>query len=421
MQNLKSIDWKLIKGSTLLSLGTVVSRVLGMAFSLVLANAFVPEEYGAIRYVITLSMLFSVATQPFGQHVLARFIGKHKHDEDELQRTLSNAWFLLLVLLLVTLVITVVALLLIEQQVNVGVLAIVLGVSVYYAYWGLCRGFGAEVRLAGVSVGSNVVQLAVVAVAVYVLDIRSAVLAMVVFGLSYFVPIILLQLFWPLSPRFNLSFVRWENIREILRFSGSIWGSHVGYVFYNSIVVLLLERFSGTAAIGIYALANTLARSFLFIPDAISTLLMPRIAAAARHSHAAMTRKLLVLSLAVNGVLLIAYLGLVKWFVTRFFGADYFAGGITVYAIMAAAMIVLGVHGVVTAVLVGQDKAGIETVSRILALIATATTGWLLIPKYEATGAAIAMTAGSLTALTYYVIILLSPSKKQSALPTHPQ
>lgn len=411
-QSLQGLDWNLIKGSTLLSMGTVLSRVLGMAFSLVLAKAFIPEEYGTIRYAITLGMIFSVGTQPFGQHVLARYIGKYKHSPNQLQRILPNAWLILAVLFLLTMIIAV-SVLAIMGQLNVGVLAIILGVSFYYAYWGLCRGYGAQVRLIGVTVGSNLVQLTVVVIVIYLLGIRSPVLAMVIFGLSYLLPIVFFQLFWPISTRFDMSYVRKDVMSEILRFSGSIWGSHIGYVIYNSIVVLLLARFSGAAAVGIYALANTLARSFLFVPEAISTLLMPRIAATSDRSHANVLKKLIALSISVNGMLLVIYLVLVGWFVTQIFGSEYFEGGITTYAIMALAMIVLGSHSVVTAVLVGKGKPSIETVSRVIAMIATATVGWLLIPDYGPAGAATAMLVGALGAVSYYAIMLLIPKMKK--------
>ena len=310
-----------------------------------------------------------------------------------------------------------VSVLTIMGQLNVGVLAIILGVSCYYAYWGLCRGYGAQSRLIGVTVGSNLVQLGMVLVVIYLLDIRSPVLAMVIFGLSYLVPIAFLQIFWPISTQFDIAYMRKGVMGELLRFSGSIWGSHIGYVIYNSIVVLMLARFSGAAAVGIYALASTLSRAFLFVPEAISTLLMPRIAASSNLSHKNVLKKLVALSIFVNGLMLVVYLVLVEWFVTQFFGVDYFEGGITTYAIMALAMIVLGTHSVATAVLVGKGKASVETVSRIIALIATAAVGWLLIPSYGPAGAAAAMLVGALGAVSYYAINPLIPKLKKRRSP----
>lgn len=411
-QGFRGLDWNFIKGSTLLSVGTVLSRVLGMAFSLVLARAFLPEEFGAVRYAITLGTIFSVATQPFGQHVLARFIGKYRDDAEQLRFILPNSLLILAVLFPLTFLVAV-PVLLATGQFNVGVLSIILGVSCYYAYWGLCRGFGAQYRLIGVTVGSNIVQLAAVIFVIYVLDIRSPVLAMVIFGLSYFLPILAFQFLWPLPTRWRLADIRRHVIGEILRFSGSIWGSHVGYVIYNSVAVVFLERFAGTAAVGVYALANTLARSFLFVPEAISTLVMPMIASSARRSHAAMVKKLLLLSLAVNSGLLLVYLLAVRWFVVEVFGPEYFEGGIAIYAIMAVAMIVLGMHGVVTAVLVGQGKAGTETVSRLVALIATTLSAWFLVPQYGAAGAAVAMLVGAVSATGHYGYVLLRPKVKK--------
>jgi O-antigen/teichoic acid export membrane protein len=406
------MDWNFIKGSTVLSAGTVFSRVLGMAFSLVLARVFIPEEYGAIRYAITLGTMFAVGTQPFGQHVLARFIGKYKHDADKLQSILPNAWIILITLFVLTLLVAV-PVLFIVGQFNVGILAIIVGLSFYYAYWGLSRGFDAPNRLVGVSIGSNVVQLGMIVFLIFVMDIDSPLVAMIVFGLSYLVPIAFFQIFRPFPLNLDFSLIRRDVTGEILRFSGSIWGSHIGYLLYNSVVVILLERFVGTAAVGIYVLANTLARMFLFVPQAMGTLLMPRIAASSGQSHAQILKKLLALSLLVNIMVFVVYLLVVELFVGRAFGLEYLEGGIAPYIIMALAMITLGIHSVITAVLVGKGKAGIETISRLVALSITVTIGWLLIPGYGPTGAAIAMLGGALGAVSYYAIILLLPKLRK--------
>lgn len=395
------LDWNLLKKSSVLTVGTVVARVLGMAFSLVVARAFVPDDYGAIRYILTLGVIGSVVTQPFGQHVIARFVGLNAEVRPGLQRFVTNALTMLAGLLVASLITASVVLGLIGHL-SFGVLAIIFGSCCYYAYWGLCRGLGNERRLVAVSVGSNVIQLVVVVFVIYVLDIRSAVLVTTIFGLSYLVPIGLFQVFAPLRLGLRRSLLDLREMTDIVRFSGSIWGSHVGYVAYNSIVVILLERFSGTAAVGIYALAGTLGRSFLFVPEAIATLLMPRVAAARGEDVEGGVSRLMAVSLSVNIVGLVAYMLLVRSFVVVAFDDSYLDGGIVPYLAMAVAMIVLGQHGVLTAVFVGAGEPSYETVSRIIAFAATATVAVLTIPKHGPTGAALAMLAGAAFGLAYY-------------------
>ena len=72
-----NLDWDFIRGSAALSVGMAVARVLGLAFSLLLAASFSPDDYGIFQYGLMLGLIFCIGTHPFGQHVIARFIAKH--------------------------------------------------------------------------------------------------------------------------------------------------------------------------------------------------------------------------------------------------------------------------------------------------------------------------------------------------------
>jgi len=404
------LDWNFLGDSALLSVGMVFARILGMAFSLVLVGAFTPEDYGAIRYAITLAMIVSVGTQPFGQHVLARFVGKYKDDADQLRRILANAWIILAALFGLTVLVTVPVLFMLGKF-NVGILVIFMGVTLFYTYWGLSRGFLAPHKLIAAYVGSNVVQIALVFLLIYVLEIRSPLVALLIYGLSYLLPLALLQLFWPFPVTLELSLLRRDVIDDIVRFSRPIWVSHAGYILYSSIDVLLLEYYSGTAAVGVYAVAKTLALVFFFVPAGIATLLMPKAAALPRQAHRQLLKTMLALSMLINGAILIVYLLLGEWFVRGLFGPQYVAE-MSTSVILALGMIALGAHSVITAILVGGGRAGVETISRIVAVVAAASAGWLLIPTYGPPGAATAMLVGTLAALITYGVMASTKMKK---------
>lgn len=73
-------------------------------------------------------------------------------------------------------------------------------------------------------------------------------------------------------------------------------------------------------------------------------------------------------------------------------------------------MILYGIHGLITAVFVGSGKPQVESASRIIELIITASCCWLLIPVYSGMGAAIALLAGKGMALLTYVLLRSSNS-----------
>lgn len=411
-RRLGGLDLNFIRGSAVLSAGTAVARLLGFVFSLVLAGAFSPEDYGAIQYGITLSMIVAISTQPFGQHVLARFIGKCRDDRDRLRRVLASAWITMAALFGLTLLVAI-PLLSAVGKFNVGILVVFLGVTLFYTYWGLCRGFLAAGKLTAVYLASNLVQLALVFLLVQVLRIRSRMLALVIYGASYLLPLAVSQAIWPFPIRLELSPARLDVVGELVRFSLPIWASHACFMLYTSMDVLMLERHSGAEAVGVYMVAKTLAMVFVFVPTGLSTLLMPRAAALPTEANRRLLKRTLAFSLAANGFILAAYLSLGDVFVRSAFGPEYVVDAGT-SLILAMGMIAFGAHSIISAVLVAGGRAGVETISRVVAVCTAGLIGRLVIPSYGASGAAMAMSSGALGALVAYGAVGVAAMKRRT-------
>jgi len=408
-RQLQGFDWSLIKGSTLLSIGTAIARILGLAFSLVLAAAFPAGEYGEIRYAIAVASIVAIGTMPFGQHVIARFVSKYRSDEARLDSVLSNSFLVLPVIFVVTLLIAL-PILLVLGKFNIGILFIFLGETLFYTYWGLSSGFLEPRRLTAAYLGSNFVQILLVFVLIQLLGIRSPTLALAIYGLSYLLPLALLVIFWPLPGHVRFHLIDRNMIGELLRFSLPIWVSHTCYTLSISIDLLLLERLGSASQLGAYSLSKTLATMFLIVPSGISTLLMPKVAASPHKGHRQLLIRMLIVTLLIDGIALLVYLPLVQPLTQRIFGADYLVP-LGVSLLLSLYMITYGIHGLVTAVFVGSGKPQVESASRIVELITTALCCVLLIPPYGAMGAAVAMLAGKWAALLTYGLLVLSRSK----------
>ncbi|MGB4676312.1 MAG: oligosaccharide flippase family protein [Aggregatilineales bacterium] len=409
----RSLDWSLLGDSAVMSVGMAVARGLGFAFFLVLARAFDPAGYGLVQYGISVAGVVAILTMPFGQHVLARFVGKHHADSAHVERIVTNALLVLGGLFVLTVVLTLPAMRLLEAF-DPGVLLIFLGFTIFYTYWGLARGFMAPVRLVIAYLASNAVQVVATLVIIQALGIRSTFLALAIYGLSYLLPLAVLQLVEPFPVRFRPALIDRGTIRDLLGFSLPIWLSHAGYILYTSVDVLMLERFASDETLGVYTLAKTLSMVFYFIPGGISTILMPKVAASPGRSHRRLVGTMLAVSLAINAVLFVGYVLLGEWFVRTLFGADYVFDP-AVAILMAVGMIIFGAHSVVTAALVGSDRPRDETVSRVLAVIATTGIGLWLIPGQGALGAAIAVLAGAVVALATYGVMFAAQRPAQPA------
>ncbi len=396
-------EWSFIKGSILISAGLVVARVLGFAFSLVLARVFNPADYGFVQYYIALAGVLAIATQPFVQHTLARYIGKYREDEEALHRIVTNSWVILALLTCLTMLV-VVPVLSITGKFNIGVIVIFLCSSLFYAYWGISRGFQAPGKLITAYLGSNLMQILAVLLFFKVFHVHSTQVALLIYGLSYLIPLAALEILFPFPARFGVKYIEEKMSRALINFSIPIWLSHGGYVLYSTLDVLMLQYFSGNTVLGVYTLTRTLTMVFSFIPEGVSTLLMPRIASLTKDKHLGLLKNSVLVPLVVNIIGLLAFLLVVPWFIRLYFGKEY-ASSMGVTLVLSLGMIVSGAHSVVTAVLVGSGKAQYETISRFVAVAAAAGVGFWLIPSMNALGAAGAYLAGSSAALGTYGVI----------------
>lgn len=399
---LQNFDWNFIKGSTIVSMGVAVARVLGLIFSLVLARAFTPQDYGAVQYALTLANIVCIGTQPFVQHVLARFVGKYKDDAAALSEYLMGIWTILLFLTLGTFAVAI-PVLLASGNFNLGILVIFIGTTVFYSYYGLARGQGANYHLLAVYLGSNVVQVVVIVLVVYVFGNRATLPALVVYGSSYFLPILIGQVFFPLKLGLRRALPKRETLSALLKFSFPIWITHASYMLYITIDVLLLNFYRGTGEVGVYALSKTLSAAFGFIPLGITTILMPKVAGSQSADHGRLLRNALTMTVAANIVGLVIYGFTYNWFVNKLFGARYVVEP-AIFMVVAVANILFGIHQIISSVYVGSDHARRETISLVIGLAAAFIVGLFTVPAYGAAGAAtMALVGGTVPLLIYAV------------------
>jgi O-antigen/teichoic acid export membrane protein len=298
---------------------------------------------------------------------------------------------------------------------DIGVLTVFIGSTAFYVYYGAARGFIASYRLLAAYLGSNLVQIVAIFLLYVVFDANTAAPALLIYGLSYFLPLIVLQVFYPLPFNLKLGLPTFAEVKELARFSVPFWLSHMAYMLHAALDVLLLESFWGTATVGAYALTKTLTTLFNFIAMGITTVLMPRIAAMPRQQHRAMLTNALALALAANGVALLVFMVTYSWFVGTFFGTNYVLDG-GIVLIMALAEIIFVVHGVITAAIVGGYNPRLETISRGIALACALGLGLLLVPSYGIAGAALTNLFSAIIAVGIYGVAVLIRQKRPAPL-----
>lgn len=394
---LKQLDWGFIRGSAMISAGSAGARLLAMVYWLILARAFTPDAYGSVQYAITLAMLVALLAHPVGQHVAARFIGRHREERGRLPALLTNLIAVLLGVFGLSLVVAVPALALLGAL-SPGVLVVAAGVTLFYAYWGLANGLLYATRLTMVYLGSNLIQLVATFVAITLLGSASPQLALLIYGGSYLPAILLMQLWRPLPLSFRPALLSGALVGEILRFSWPVWVSHIAFTIRIALPVLLLNHYAGPGPVGIFALASTLAGLFGVVSLGLATQLMPTIAGAPSDTHRALLGRSLAVLLAVSAALLAVYVPAVQIAVPMVFGPSYLSSP-AAYGLLAAEAIVAGVNGLLTAALVGSGQVRGEAAARLLGLAVTGMLGLLLTPRLGLEGASLALLLGGLASL----------------------
>jgi O-antigen/teichoic acid export membrane protein len=406
-----------MKSSFLNSMGIAAARFMGIAFSFMLANAYSTSDFGYVTYVLSLANLVAIVTQPFGQHVLPFLIGKYRKDTEQFQAMMNNAWAIVLILFGVSFVVATGVLLALDRF-SWELMAVFFGITIFYSYHGLSTGFLSTWHFLAAYLGSNFVQLVLVAIVVYGFKIDSVVPSIFIYGLSYLLPLGILMIFFPLPLKIRLSFNP-EMIRRLLRIFTPIVSSHGLYVLHYSADVILLEYFSNESAVGIYGLTKTLTSAFSFIPGGIALMLLPQIANPDTKDPFRIVMRSVLFATAVNLVGAVFFLGLYKWVVTTFFGEEYYIG-IDFAFVMVAQSILVSIHGLSFAGLAGTEKTYIDTLSRFIMVVGIFILGTLLIPDHESKGAAwavlLSVMAGLSVHATYVLRLLMRRNAKTQSV-----
>jgi O-antigen/teichoic acid export membrane protein len=152
---------------------------------------------------------------------------------------------------------------------------------------------------------------------------------------------------------------------------------------------LFVERFKGTAALGVYSVGVQLSESAWLAPRSLAMVLYSKITNA----------------VGVVGVLLL----LPEAFLQRLFG-DEVVGLWPVFACMAPGIVLASSSQAFAHYFSGIGIAHNNTIGSLLSLVVTAVLGWITIPTHGALGAAATATAAYLVGWVYQVVRFMQHS-----------
>src|SRR5918995_380099 len=186
------------------------------------------------------------------------------------------------------------------------------------------------------------------------------------------------------------------QLRRALAFGAKGYAANALQVLNYRVDFFLLSVVATTAALGHYAVAVGVTSELWLLPQALSDVLFPRVAALSASTHASAEehrafveakslRHTTLLVVTATAVLALALLLLV----VPVYGPD-FDESIALGLIRLPGVALLGIAGVLSATIIGRGRPEFGLYTALITTPVTLALYALLIPAYEATGAALA-------------------------------
>jgi O-antigen/teichoic acid export membrane protein len=202
------------------------------------------------------------------------------------------------------------------------------------------------------------------------------------------------------------------SARQIAGYGLRLYPASVGTFFgYRADVFLLGWLLASASDIGVYAVAVSLAELVFNVPDAVSTVLFPRIATASRAEAdqlAPAMARMTILATAAAALALIP----AAWIALSLL-LPAFLGGMPALIVILPGIVALSVAKVLTSYLSGIERLAPVTAAAVASLVLNVAANLMLIPRFGIVGAA----AASLVSYTAYAVLMVGFATRASGAP----
>lgn len=245
------------------------------------------------------------------------------------------------------------------------------------------------------------------------LGLNGAVLAFALSALLSLGLSVLLVFRWvPLGLRFrSLRFDR-HIAGEALGFGlKSYLQNLVGHLHYR-LDVYILALFLPPAEVAFYVIATSLAEVVFYLPDAVGTVLFPKLSSEPEARIHLLTAEVTRHTLAVTALAALGLLAAGTWLIPTVYGPAY-RPAVAPFLVILPGVLAMTVYKVLTRNFTSRDRQQVSILAASLSLILNLVLNFLLIPRFGVVGAALA----SLLSYTASAVLLLLVFRHESKLP----
>jgi O-antigen/teichoic acid export membrane protein len=236
-----------------------------------------PHGFGVLRYTTTLALLALGASQVLAT-ALNRELGAARNDRARYPALIGSASVVALAIFATA------AVLLLAAHAGgltgsadlAGLLVVLLGFATFQLYYAIARGCGDFTRAAAVYAGGSFFQL-VTFIGIVLVTRPGPTAALVVFGVSTLLPILLYETIRPVLRTSGFRVDR-RALAIFWRLGSPLLVAQIGYAVWSSADSIWVENTLGTANVGIYGAAKTLSQVFLVVTVGVNGVVLPRAA-----------------------------------------------------------------------------------------------------------------------------------------------
>jgi stage V sporulation protein B len=394
-----STRWKLldrdltnmIRGAGTLIFTNVITRALGFLFPVIITWMFIPEEFGYIRYVLTMSRLMGETITSGIPNALAQRIAASNNLHSRLVYS-YNAFIAIGFLFIVIVPIT--YLFIPDNPIAWWMTLFVMGgLTIDAIFYAILRGRLLYNSMALYRISSNLLQLVLVGV-VFWIQLATPNVVLAIYGYVYLVPIVFLSIYNLKKSGFVVSNLTdqiktsGDILKDLFFFSLPLMISAIAFGIISGIDVVFLEKWQGFESVGVYSAIKTLTMVYVFVPLGIVALLMPKIASL---SNFAKVKSYMLISLAACAVSSLAIMLVFYLFGDLIISIIYppaYQGNLDILYILSLGMACFSVYTILSQSWIGLNKPRVPAI--ILAVAACINIIWdyFTIPSFGMRGIA---------------------------------
>ncbi|MDQ5938424.1 MAG: Polysacc synt protein [Patescibacteria group bacterium] len=376
-------------------LALIVQKLLSFGYFTILARFLGPESYGQYQLAINFAMMLSVIADLGLSAVLIRETARQVIDQDKLFRQLFSLKIILSILTAVTIIIGDILLYAnnpVRPLIYLTALIVIID-SFTLLFYGFIRG---QQNLRYESIGTIIFQVIILVFGLLLMQFSQSILyfILVVLAASFFN---FLYSFILLHKKYNLKLTWYFDKQLIKNILLIAWPFALSALFakvYAYVDGLILENIHGAASLGIYSVAYKVTFAFQFIPLAFVAALYPAFAHYWQNDKTQLEKTLFksINYLAYIALPIAMGIGTLAPFIIKSLYTSNYSGSAAPLQILIASLPFLFINFALSYFLNATDRQRTNTLNLALVMILNIVLNIVLIPQWQAQGAAAAST-----------------------------